>query len=724
MGIDDFVVVDEKVEHPAPAARHNDPVGFRYRSWSVYLALLLIAGSVYFSGIISPPSLQDDVDAVQAQIARNMLSTGDWVTARLDGVAYLEKPPLVYWMMAVSYKVFGVQDWAARLPIALFCVGLCLLTAAFGIWAFGKKQGFYAGLVMATSVGLYLFTRVLIPDVILTFTIALAMWALLRVTDVEEQHPRAWAFALAASLGVGLLLKSLIGVLFPVAAGVIYLFLTRQLFDRQTWKRLYPFSSLLIILLIAAPWHVLATLRNPPYFSLSMHSGPGEYHGFLWFFFINEQLLRFLNMRYPRDYNTVPRLWFWLFHLAWLFPWSVYLPAVAKFSFKPVDRAGRARLLALCWIGFILVFFTFSTTQEYYSMPCYPAFALLLGSAMASDSVWIKRGTAVVTAIVACGAVAVITILVLVRNLPTPGDIFSALTAHPSAYTLSLGHMEDLTLQSFAYLRMPLLLAAIALVIGAVGTFRASTKRAFVCITLMMLLFFQAARVALVGFEPDQSSHALADALLQSPQGQLIVDRHYYAFSSMFFYTDRTALLLNGRRLNLSYGSYAPGAPDVFIDDAKFKEIWTTPQRYYLVAGDSALPRLERLVGRDKLNLVATSGGKFLATNSPLPNTALAPDVQRARLFGRDDFAPISPSPTSTSQPAVGRRRLASRILGFTNPAIVTQTRYILLGRNLLTFRSTCFPNDRVDPAVREPRSDGSSSSGAALHCMSPEEDA
>ena len=300
------------------------------------------------------------------------------------------------------------------------------------MWAFGSKAGFYAGLCMATCVGLFLFTRVLIPDVILTFTITLAMWALLRVTDEDEPHPRAWAFALAASLGTGLLLKSLIGVLFPVAAGAdLPVPDASNYFCARTWKRLHPFSGLAIILLIAVPWHVLATLRNPPYFSLSMHSGPGEYHGFLWFFFINEQLLRFLNLRYPRDYNTVPRIWFWLFHLIWLFPWSVYLPAVAKLSFRPLDRAGRTRLLALCWIGFMLVFFTFSTTQEYYSMPCYPAFALLLGSAMAMGGNWIRRGTQVLTAIAACCAAAVITILVSVRHVPTPGDIFSALSAHP-----------------------------------------------------------------------------------------------------------------------------------------------------------------------------------------------------------------------------------------------------------------------------------------------------
>jgi hypothetical protein len=582
---------------------------------------------VFLSGIISPPSLSDDVDSVQAQIARNMLTTGDWVTARLDGVAYLEKPPLVYWMMLFSYKVFGVHDWAARIPIAVFCVGLCLLTAAFGMWAFGRRAGFYAGLCTATCIGLWLFTRVLIPDVILTFTITLAMWALLRITDEAETHPRAWAVILAASLGTGLLLKSLIGVLFPVAAGLIYLFLTKQLFSARTWKRLHPFSGLAIILLIAVPWHVLATLRNPPYFSLSMHSGPGEYHGFLWFFFINEQLLRFLNLRYPRDYNTVPRIYFWLFHLIWLFPWSVYFPAIAKLSFKPLDRAGRTRLLALCWIGFILVFFTFSTTQEYYSMPAYPAMALLLGSAMVADSKWIKWGTRVLTVVTALCAAAVITILVLDRNVSTPGDIFNALTSHPGAYTLSLGHMEDLTLQSFAYLRLPLLLAALAFVIGAIGTFRASPKRAYFAAALMMVVFFQAAQQALVIFDPYLSSRPLAEAILHEPDGKLIIDRFYYTYSSVAFYTDRPLLMLNGNVLNLSYGASAPDAPNVFIDDAQLKELWAKPDRYYLVSSHTQLSRLENALGRQNLNVVAFSGGKYVFTNLPVPGATLPQQV-------------------------------------------------------------------------------------------------
>src|SRR5258708_9783791 len=147
-----------------------------------------------------------------------------------------------------------------------------------------------------------------------------------------------------AGMGVGLLLKGLIAVLFPVGAGLLYL-----LFARRDWRKLRPVSGVALLLLIAAPWHILATLRNPPYFDFSMHSEAGSYHGFFWFYFINEHVLRFLNLRYPRDYNTVPRLYFWAFHLLWLFPWSAFLAGVVQGGFRPLDRASRVRLLALCW---------------------------------------------------------------------------------------------------------------------------------------------------------------------------------------------------------------------------------------------------------------------------------------------------------------------------------------------------------------------------------------
>jgi hypothetical protein len=561
----------------------------------------------------------DDVDAVQAQIARKMLESGDWVTARLDGIAYLEKSPLKYWMVAVCFKIFGVHDWSARIPIALSVVLLCLITSWFARWAMGPLAGLYAGVILSTCIGIFLFTRVLIPDVVLTLTITLALWSFLRTLDAGEQHPGRWAMSMWAAMALGSLLKGLIALVFPAGAAIVYLAVTGRLLPLptllQTLRRFRPLPGLGLFVLIAAPWHILATLQNPPYFDFTMHSESGSYHGFFWFYFINEHLLRFLNKRYPRDYNTVPRALFWLFHLLWLFPWSVYFASLLRLRYRGMDRASSARLLALCWAGFVLCFFTFSTTQEYYSMPAYPALALLLASAMASGDSWLRPATRVASVIAAAAGAVIFFLLWNVRSLPAPGDISVALTSNPDVYTLSLGHMADLTFSAFAYLRLPLAIAGVATLVGAVGAWFLPFRRAVWALALMMVFFFQAARLALVVFDPYLSSRPLAEALNRAPMGELIVDDQYYTFSSVFFYSNRTALMLNGRVNNLEYGSYRPGAPQVFLKDPELPALWDSNRRYYLVAENPEIPRLTRLLGTDRLHLIATAGGKSLLTN-------------------------------------------------------------------------------------------------------------
>jgi hypothetical protein len=413
------------------------------------------------------------------------------------------------------------------------------------------------------------------------------------------------------------MLKGLIALVAPCGGVLVYLLSTRQLFSPRIWGKLHVLSGTAIFFAIAAPWHALATLRMPPYLEFTLHSGPGEYRGFFWFYFINEHVLRFLNLRYPRDYNTVPRFAFWLLHLLWLFPWSVYLPAAARLSYKPVDRAGRTRLLALYWTGFLLVFFTFSTTQEYYSMPVYPALALLLGSAMSGEDRWVRHGTRIAAVIATAAALAIAALLVMVRGMAAPGDISQALTQHPEAYTLSLGHMGDLTLHSFAYLREPLALAGIAFAAGAAGAWLFAPRRAFLALAAMMVLFFHASRLALIAFDPYLSSRPLAEALRHAPAGRLILNGAYYDFSSIFFYTNRTALLLNSRVNNLEYGSYAPGSPSVFINDAEFKRLWLGEARYYVLTNGPDAMRLRVLLGKGRLNEVAASGGKLLYCNQP-----------------------------------------------------------------------------------------------------------
>jgi hypothetical protein len=162
-----------------------------------------------------------------------------------------------------------------------------------------------------------------------------------------------------------------------------------------------------------------------------------------------------------------------------------------------------------------------------------------------------------------------------------------------------------------------LIVAAIAFLVGAAGTFRTTGQRAFLATVAMAVLFFQASRIAMAAFDPYLSSRPLAEALRRAPEGKLIVDHHYYSFSSIFFYTNRDALLLNGRFNNLVYGSYAPGAPNVFPDDAEWKTLWLQPDRYYLVITQQAAERLKKLVDPRLLIMVSQSGGKVLLTNHP-----------------------------------------------------------------------------------------------------------
>src|SRR6266853_170400 len=253
MGAPRSVPVDETMGNRAAFANQGDPEDSRHgRRYE--LIVLAVAAAVFLGCILSPPSLMDDVDAVQAQIARNMLDSGDWVTARLDGVAYLEKSPLKYWMIAVSYEIFGVHDWAARLPVAISAVVLCWLTFRMGAWAFSLRAGLWAGLAIATSVGLWLFTRIQIPDVTVTATIALALWSLLRAVDPEEPRPVLWSAVMAAAIALGLLLKGLIALVFPIGAALLYLGVSGLLLERATWRRLDIFRNVVIVLVIAAPW--------------------------------------------------------------------------------------------------------------------------------------------------------------------------------------------------------------------------------------------------------------------------------------------------------------------------------------------------------------------------------------------------------------------------------------------------------------------------------------
>jgi 4-amino-4-deoxy-L-arabinose transferase-like glycosyltransferase len=377
-------------DHAVSRLTHTPPASGSRSARTPLLTLIGLWLLLYVSAAFTPPLL-DDADATHAQAAQSMLATGDWVTLHVDGIRYLEKPPLPYWITAASLKLFApaldpprtklppsahdpgapsvrafangwdTEAFAVHFPLALTILGLVLLGYAWARRAFNDTAALTTGLFLLTSTGVFLFTRVFIPDALLSLLLAFTLYAFLRslnpatiagapfirgsiADEWDANAPAArtrtgapssrpplgakvgsqnlWPYAMWTALALAVLTKGLVAIVFLLATSLVFLFWTRQL---HSWRTLRPFTGTLLFLAIAAPWHILAGLRNT--------SGANG-HGFFWFYFINEHVLRFLGRRIPRDYNKLPTTLYWLLHLVWLFPWSLFAPAALIAAYR------------------------------------------------------------------------------------------------------------------------------------------------------------------------------------------------------------------------------------------------------------------------------------------------------------------------------------------------------------------------------------------------------
>ena len=373
-------------------------------------------------------------------------------------------------------------------------------------------------------------------------------------------------------------------------------------------------------------------------------------HGFFYFYFINEQVLRFLGKRYPIDYNKLPTVLYWSLHLVWLFPWSIYLPMVARqawvarnrwrdglrpalYSVAARDALFRRRttwLLAI-YAAVILVFFSLSTNQEYYTFPAYFPLLLLVAGGLTVEeerigkvSGWLIGAHAALAVVGVAAALALGYGLWSSRGIPSGADI-GALLAHRdvAGYTLSMSHLFDLTGPSFAALRLPAGLAAVGLLMGPVIAWVLRRQRhhfeATASVAFTGAVFLIAAHIALVRFEPMLSSRAMAGTINHMTNGQdatLILYGDLADGSSIVFYTHRQALLVNGRVSSVLWGSNYPDAPHVLISDGDLSGLWGNgPRRFLFVPGDKH-DRVVALLG-NRLHLLQELSDKDLYTDRP-----------------------------------------------------------------------------------------------------------
>ena len=612
----------------------------------------------YASFTLLTPPLLDDADSVHAEVAREMLVRHDWVTLYANGIRYLEKAPLLYWSMAASFKVFGVHTAAARLPLSFAVLALALAIEAFARRAFGSvRAGLYAALILLSSFGIFIFTRITIPDVAvcLWLTLALLCYWLTESDPAQQARPRrilCWGFAACCALNV--LTKGLIGIVFPVLIVVAHLLLTRGI--RGTLARLRqfcPLSSLAVFLAIAAPWHILIALANPGHgdpghlsFAHGHWSVPGptdgNVHGWLWFYFVNEQVLRYLNLRVPRDYDTVPLALFWGLLLVWLMPWSAYLfksvaavPWLKSLRRKSLDTAESTRLLLGIWALTPMLFFSFSTRQEYYVLPVLPALTLLIAAWLAAESAeaesfavpnrLVVAGQRISVVLLVLGSLAAIAagFFVLHSNAPAPNtDLATLLRQNPGEYALSFGHFLDLDTRAMGAFRTPLILTAIALFGGTLANWHLrrdyKPHAANLSLAAAAFGFLLAAHMGLQIFAPVLTSYKLATAIAPElkPDDLIVIHGEYESGSTLGFYLQRNNIhILDGRSSNLWYGSFFPDAPPIFEDTESLRLKWTGVRRIFLWQRlDQPLPPLP-----GKTFFIAQSGGKEIVSNQPNP---------------------------------------------------------------------------------------------------------
>jgi len=618
------------------------------RNRAILLALWFL---FYASFTLVTPPLLDDADSVHTEVAREMLLRHDWTTLYANGIRYLEKAPLLYWSMAASMKIFGVHTAAARLPLAFTVLALAFALESFARRAFAStRAGLYAALILLSSFGIFIFTRITIPDaaVCLWLTLAILCYWL---TEQQATPNRLFCYGFAACCALNVLTKGLIGIIFPITIVALHLLMTQGFRGAMVrLRQLHPLTSLLVFLAIAAPWHILIGLANPTQGdpgSVTFAHGhwivpqpsDGNVHGWFWFYFVNEHLLRYLNLRVPRDYDTVPLGLFWGLVLVWLMPWSGFLfHAVAAVPWHKALRRhvldARESTLWLfgLWALVPVLFFSLSTRQEYYVLPSLPALILLIAG-------WLNRevdeaesfvvpnrlvaaGQRISVVLLVFGSVAALVAGFFVLHGQSAGtntDLAVLLKQNPQDYALSFGHFLDLNAQAMGAFRVPLMITAFALFGGTLACWllRRDYKphTANLWLAAAAFGFLLAAHLGLQIFSPVLTSKQLADAVAPElkPDDLIVIHGEYESASTLGFYLRRNDLhILNGRSSNLWYGSFFSDAPPIFEDELSLGLKWTEPRRIFLWTELDHVPKLP-----GKTYFIAQSGGKEILSNQP-----------------------------------------------------------------------------------------------------------
>jgi 4-amino-4-deoxy-L-arabinose transferase-like glycosyltransferase len=572
----------------------------------VLWGVALVAAALFFVGLGQAP-LVDPSEGMHAEIAREMGRGGDWVTPHFNGVRYFDKPPLLYWLMALGFRLVGPSEWAARLWSALAAFGVAIVTARLGTLLGSPRLGLIAGLVAAVNLELFLFGRYVKPDLVFVFLILVAFTGFI----LAYRGASRWALLLCyAGLGLAVLAKDVLGAVGPVAAIAGFFVLTRERRVRAQW---IPWAGLGVFLLIALPWYLAVEVKN---------------RGFLWYTVVDNHVLNFTRQRvFPDEDVPLSALEFLGVTTLGFFPWSLMLPwALARAFRRPWETVeARIWLLLGLWSALVLAFFTLSPFKlPHYALPAFPAMALLvarlwdevLDGAPGTPS----ARTLLALPLICLAGFAAVAFVAWRGEAPLPSGTLSL----ADVYTRNLwARGQSAPVPSYDELRP--LLGTLTIVFGAgaaglgAAVWRNLPRFGLGVLLAVMLAFLPVTVEGLTLFSKSRSVRPMAEALLSRARaGELIVHEGPLEDSGgLLLYLKRPVKVVDGVRSTLAFGATFPEGRDIFWDRERLRASWRGPERLFLL---SVVKPDRSVVGdleREGVHLLLASGGRWLYSNRP-----------------------------------------------------------------------------------------------------------
>jgi 4-amino-4-deoxy-L-arabinose transferase-like glycosyltransferase len=569
---------------------------------ALVLLVAAVAAALFLLRLGHAP-FADPSEGFHAQVAREMLAGGDWVTPHVNGVRYFDKPPLLYWLMAGAFWLLGPGEGPARLVSALPGVGLAVVTAWLGLMLGSARLGLLAGLAVATNLGVFLYARLVKPDSLFVFLLTLGLAAFVRAYLGGR---RGWLHLAWACLGLSVMAKDFLGALAPIGVTALFLALTGE---ARPWRRWAPWGGVALALAAAAPWYLLVEAANP---------------GFLWYTVVDNHLLNFWRQRaFPDEDVPLSAVEFLGVTAAGFLPWTLALPLAFRRPRRGPAGDSRERLWLLVglWAAMVVGFFTLSPFKlPHYGLPAFPALALLAARAWDralgdSRRPWGLLLPALVALALAGGAA----LLAAAGRLPMPAGALPTvdvatrnLAAQGRAAPASLGDLHGLLAAVGATLMAGALLLALAAALRRSGL-------ALGALVGAMLAFLPLTVEGFARFSASRSVRPLGEIVArQARPGDVLAHEGPLENSASWLLTlDRPVVIVNGLVSNLAFGATFPEAREVFWDTPRLAAAWGEPRRIFLLSAAGADRSAVRTLPADRVHLLGEAGSRRLYSNRP-----------------------------------------------------------------------------------------------------------